>query len=259
MIWRERTAEFRHYANEKMHALKQNRARRQLTMRSILAVLAGYGMLTAGSHAGEIEFVEVVLGCIAVPAALGAVSAGRRFLRLNLPRKLHGDEHNPDPLPFSSPPPMPSWGSLARRPMRQLTSAEIQLSQLLHQLRQQLGSAAAVAETHVRASADDSASALRVIAERLIRVEKTRDTAPASARKDLDERARELSRQLDTGVEGYLQLVAAASRAVADAAVTGAAGSAEVQRMLNDAIDHLDGLASALRDLDGGPNPQGTL
>lgn len=143
--------------------------------------------------------------------------------------------------------------------MQQLASAETQLSQLLYELRQQVGSAATVAESHVRASADDSAKALRAVAERLIRVEKTRDTAPSSARGDLDERAQRLSRQLDAGVDGYLQLVAAASRAVADAAVTGSAGSADIQHTLNDAVDHLEGLASALRDLGGSPNPRDAL
>lgn len=211
MSWRERVAQFRHYADEKVLVLRQRRARRQLTGRVVVAVFAGYGMLRAGSHAGEVEFIEVVLGCIAVPAALGAVSAGRRLIRLHHSHEPPGGGHTSAPPP----PPLPGWRSLARKPMQQLASAETQLSQLLYELRQQVGSAAAVAESHVRASADDSAKALRTVAERLIRVEKTRDTAPSSARRDLDERAQDLSRQLNDGVDGYLQLVAAASRAVA--------------------------------------------
>lgn len=89
MSWRQRVAQFRH-ADETVLVLRQRRARRQLTGRAVVAVLAGYSLLTAGSHAGEVEFIEVVLGCIAVPAALGGVSAGLRVIRLRHPREPHG-------------------------------------------------------------------------------------------------------------------------------------------------------------------------
>jgi hypothetical protein len=57
------------------------------------------------------------------------------------------------------------------------------------------------------------------------------------------EGVRRLRGQLDEGVDGYCVLVAAAGRALA------ASTAMDHRHALNDATDHLAGLASALRDL----------
>lgn len=247
---REYISRTRQYVAQKTRHWHRRRARRQLIFRAILALLAGYGVLTVGSHAGEVEFVEVVLACIVGLAVLGTVSAGRRLFRLDKATV---------PLVAPSPPSLPGRHSLARKPMRELALAETQLDQLLCELRRLVGSAAIGVDNVARASADDSSKALRSGAERLIKVEKARDSAPPSVREELDAHTRLLSCKLDAGVDGYWQLVASASRAVANAGVTGSSGIVEVQRMLDDAVDHLEGLAHALRELDGGPKPQDVL
>ncbi|HKN54453.1 MAG TPA: hypothetical protein VJX66_18270, partial [Amycolatopsis sp.] len=98
-----------------------------------------------------------------------------------------------------------------------------------------------------RQTAEEAAGALRALAGRIQAIERGRNAAPAREQAALDAAVRKLREQLDEGIEGYGELVAAASRAVAAAASSD--GLATSKQALTDATDHLAGLAMALREL----------
>jgi hypothetical protein len=137
---------------------------------------------------------------------------------------------------------MPPKGSAAREPMRSLAEAERALSQVLAQL----SASAAVPDESVaqaRETSTEAATALRAVSAQLVAVELARDHAPPMERGPLVDGVNSLRAQLDEGLEGYRSLVAAAGRVVAASSAPGP------KQELNDATDHLAGLAVALREL----------
>ncbi len=203
-------------------------------------------MVTVGAESA-IEFGEVALGCLTAAVALGAAMAGRQLRELN---------ERPDPVPPAAAEMLPPRRSLARPLIERLRAGEERLDVLLRELRQQVGDGASAVEDQVRPATEDSARLLRRAAVRLVAIEDARDDAPPLARDQLIVEVHRLSHALHAGVEGYWQLTAVAGRAVTDAEVGGPAGLNPVLPQLMDSIDHLEGLAAALREL-GGPGPTG--
>ncbi|SFB46698.1 hypothetical protein SAMN05216266_112224 [Amycolatopsis marina] len=208
-----------------------------LTLLCALALVAGVtGIIGAGVASTPVlagGAGVVVFGTFGVRAGMRL----RTLKRVELPASM------------AAPPPLPPTTSAARQPMERLRESEASLEELLTQLAMPVaGASSAVPEVSVeqaRETAGEAAAALRGLAARLQAVERGRDHAPAAERTALDAAVRTLREQLDDGLTGYGELVAAASRAVA--ASSGGAGSA--RESLTDATDHLAGLAIALREL----------
>ncbi|MCT2585026.1 phage shock envelope stress response protein PspM [Actinophytocola gossypii] len=138
---------------------------------------------------------------------------------------------------------LPPEGSAAREPMRELATVEPALDQVLKPLSGSAGPVPAESVAQAKATAAETAAALRAAATRLVAVEVARDHAPEDEREALAESVRQLRARLDEGVRGYRGLIAAAGRVVA------ATSLAESDRELTAAIEHLAGLAMALREL----------
>ena len=96
-------------------------------------------------------------------------------------------------------------------------------------------------------------SALRDLAHRVAGIDKTLRLAPDASRDSLTSAHRELTAQLEAGVDAYERLVAAAAECVAADRQVAADGGAAAR--LTDAGDVLHGLAAALAELRaaGGP------
>ncbi|MGW0519331.1 phage shock envelope stress response protein PspM [Crossiella sp. NPDC003009] len=220
---------------------RRRRASRSLAFRSTLAALTGGVAFFIGGNPAVLEWSEIGFGSVAVLSAAGAVSAGVKSIRLHR-----------TPLPAAAappPPPLPPSGSMAREPMQRLATAESNLDELLRQLSAPHNGLAPLSlETveYSRATAAEAASAVRAVAQQLRAVELARDSAPALERGHLADEVRRLRNELDEGVDGYCGLVATAGRAVA------ASSTAAPRQALEDATDHLAGLAAALRELAGG-------
>ncbi|MBP2477208.1 hypothetical protein JOF53_006080 [Crossiella equi] len=222
---------------------RRRRANRSLAFRGTLAALSGGLVFFIGGDPG-IEVSEIVTGSVAVLSAAGTVSAGVKSIRLHR-----------TPLPAAAappPPPLPPPGSMAREPMQRLASAEISLAEVLRQLSAPHDGLAPLSiETveYSRYTAAEAASAVRAVAQQLRAVELARDSAPPMERGHLSDEVRRLRNELDEGVDGYCGLVATAGKAVA------ASSSSAPRKAIEDATDHLAGLAAALRELAGGGRP----
>lgn len=174
---------------------------------------------------------------VGVPAAAFAVRDGVKLRGLNrvplpdVPQRLQ----------------LPPGRSMAYAPMQRLATSRESLTELLTQLRsRQAGSLvpeASVADA--RSTAADAEQALFALSGRITAIERARDAAPVGERPALDAAVRNLTRQLEDGVESYGKLLAATGHAVA----ADGAGLQEQQRALTDATDHLAGIAIALREL----------
>lgn len=181
------------------------------------------------------DVAGVGLGGLTVAVAAGTISAAARYRRLRRTPL-------PDPAPIAVELPLSS--SRAHAPMRRLRDAEQSLHIVLRELRAGNG----VPDDSVaasRATANETASALRQVAERLQAVEGTLPHVSASDRELLRAEVNGMAEHLDEGVEGYRGLVAAAGRAVAASALP------EKRELVQDATDHLAGIASGLRELSG--------
>jgi len=188
-----------------------------------------------GADALGLEVVGVGLGGLTAAFAAGTVSALIHYRRLR---------RTPLPDPAPEPVELPPSGSRAREPMRQLRDAEQSLHTVLGQLRAGRGVPdEAVASS--RATADETARALREVAERMRAVEGALPHVAAADRAALESEVDGMAAHLDEGVEGYRGLVAAAGRAVAASALP------EKRELVQDATDHLAGIAQALRELSG--------
>jgi HAMP domain-containing protein len=203
----------------------------------VLALLSVVGVFSLLGVFGTYEGVASVMG-IAVAGVL-AVRTGTKIRELNSARQR---------LELTAPParpPLPAKGSAARRPMERLVEAEDTLRELLRQLDSaSVTSVPTDSVEQARATSAEAAAALRSVSAQLQAVERARDTAPPLDRAPLVEGVRRLRGQLDDGVEGYCALVAAAGRTLA-----ASTASSNPKQVLNEATDHLAGLASALRDL----------
>jgi hypothetical protein len=209
-----------------------------LTFLCALIVVAGVaGAFGAGIAAASMPVLGGGAGVV-VFGTLGVRSGVRlrTLKRTELPAK-------------ATPSPLPSPASAARQPMERLRESEASLDELLTQLSAPVGGApSAVPELSVeqaRLTAREAAAALRGLAARVQAIERGRDHAPPAEQGALDSAVKTLREQLDDGLIGYGELVAAAGRAVA--ASSGGTGSA--RESLTDATDHLAGLAIALREL----------
>ncbi|GDY32840.1 phage shock envelope stress response protein PspM [Gandjariella thermophila] len=201
------------------------------------ALAGGSGLEIAVAHS---PVGAVVLGGFAAGTAVVGARSGARAYRLH---------RTPLPDPPPQPVSLPPRESVAREPMERLAAAESSLEELLRQLSRPIGGVPQVPAESVaqaRATAAEAAAALREAAEQLRAVERAREHAPPLERGPLVEGVRRLRAQLDEGVDGYGSLVAAAGRAVA------ASSQAMPRRALEDATDHLAGLAAALRELSHG-------
>ena len=95
-------------------------------------------------------------------------------------------------------------------------------------------------------TATETANRLRVLAAKVEAVESAVAHTPAARRAGLEDGTRNLLAHIERGVDGYQELVAAAGHLVlADSANPVTDGLVE-------AIDHLAGLAAALRELSRG-------
>jgi hypothetical protein len=137
---------------------------------------------------------------------------------------------------------LPPKGSLAREPMERLASGESTLAELLSQITRG-GSVLPESVEHTRRTGADAALILRRVAAQLHAVERARDHSPPLERGPLADAVRALRAQLDEGVDGYGSLVAAAGRVLA------ASSLGTPNQDLNEATEHLAGLAVALREL----------
>jgi hypothetical protein len=188
-----------------------------------------------GADAFGLEVVGGGLGGLTAAFAVGTVSALVRYRQLR---------STPLPDPAPEPVQLPPSESRAHGPMRQLRDAELSLHTILGQLRAGGG----IPEESVvssRATADETARALRQVAERLRAVEGALPHVAAVDRAALRAEVSGMAAHLDEGVEGYRGLVAAAGKAVAATALP------EKRELVQDATDHLAGVAQALRELSG--------
>jgi hypothetical protein len=212
---------------------RRRRARRATVLRSGIALTAGTVTAVIGSTPG-LELAEVAAGTVTVLAAVRAVAAGVRLVRLH---------RSPLPPPEASPAELPPAGSAAREPMVRLAAAEAGLVELLAVLARPRHGVAVVASEALESTREalaEAAAALRGTAEAICAVERAMAGADRSA---LFAAVAALRRQLDDGVDEVCGLVTAAG------AVVGAAGPAYRPAALADATDRLTGLAEGLREL----------
>lgn len=186
-------------------------------------------------------------------------------------------------LAAQTPPPPPDPAAAAERARATLVAAVERLPagrEVLHEVRRQRtrvalrGTAAAAPSTRLDRAAFALAglaprlpevgapavqeaalaeTALRDLAHRVAGIEKTLRLAPDASRDSLTAAHRGLISQLETGVDAYERLVAAAAECVAADRLAPAGG--ETTSRLTDAGDLLQGLAAALAELKavGGP------
>lgn len=177
-----------------------------------------------------------------VLAVLAAVTSVRSYGRLRQLRK----EQATLPAALPAPAAMPAKSSRSYEPMRRLAGAEASLAELLGQLEHDSlhGSVPAESVADARATGKEAAAALRAVAARMATLETAVQHTSGANRAELLAGVEELRAQLEAGIDGYGELIAAAGRVVA------AGTPAPTHRsVLTEATDHLAGLAAALREL----------
>jgi hypothetical protein len=229
--------------NDPRAKLERKRRRTNAVLTFWLALITIFGTLAVFGFTGVLGTWAAVTGTIgaAVPGLL-AVRSGFKLRELGAARQRL--ELSPPPAPR---PPLPAHISSARVPMEKLHGAEDAMSQLLVQLDSPaLTSMPSESVQHARQTAQDASSAIRAVSAQLQAVERARDTAPPLERAPLVEGVRVLRIQLADGVDRYCALVAAAGRALAASTTF-----QDPRSVLDDATDHMAGLASAMRDVSG--------
>jgi hypothetical protein len=203
---------------------------------------SGIAVILAMTGGAVIAFAFFV-----VLAVLSAVTSARAYGRLRLLRREQAAlPAAATPLPAPVPAALPPKSSRAYEPMRRLSGAEASLASLLGQLEHdsQHGSVPAESVADARATGVEAAGALRAVAARMVALESAVQHTSGSSRAELLGSVEELQRQLEAGIEGYGELIAAAGKVVA------AGTPAPTHRaVLTEATDHLAGLAAALREL----------
>ncbi|USX51661.1 hypothetical protein [Lentzea sp. HUAS12] len=229
--------------NDPVAKLERKRKRTNAVLTFWLIVISMLGTLAVLGFTGVLGTWAAVTGSIgaAVPAVL-AVRSGFKLKELGVARQRLALSPPPRPRP-----PLPAHISSARVPMEKLHSAEDAMAQLLVQLDSPaLTSMPTESVQHARQTAQEAATAIRAVSAQLQAVERARDNAPPLERAPLVEGVRVLRIQLADGVDRYCALVAEAGKALA--ASTQFQNPGEV---LDDATDHMAGLASAMRDVSG--------
>ncbi|MFD4642320.1 hypothetical protein ACFWN2_33775 [Lentzea sp. NPDC058436] len=229
--------------NDPVAKLERKRKRTNAVLTFWLIVISMLGTLAVLGFTGVLGTWAAVTGSIgaAVPAVL-AVRSGFKLKELGVARQRLALSPPPPPRP-----PLPAHISSARVPMEKLHGAEDAMAQLLVQLDSPaLTSMPTESVQHARQAAQEAATAIRAVSAQLQAVERARDTAPHLERASLVEGVRVLRVQLADGVDRYCALVAEAGKALA--ASTQFQNPGEV---LDDATDHMAGLASAMRDVSG--------
>ncbi|TWP50225.1 hypothetical protein FKR81_21175 [Lentzea tibetensis] len=218
---------------------KRERASSALTVWAILITI--FGTLAVFGFTGVLGTAVGVMGTLGA-GVMGvlAIRTGQKMRQLTAARQR---------LELTMPPkrpPLPPHISAARMPMEQLHSAEDTLAELLRQLDSSaLTSMPTSSIQHARATSAEASAAIRALSAQLQGVERARNTAPPLQRAPLVESVRVLRARLADGVDGYCALVAAAGNALA------ASTAQNPRSVLDDATDHLAGLASAMRDVSG--------
>ena len=186
-----------------------------------------------GADAVGLDALGVGLSGLTAVFAAGTLSALVRYRQLR---------RTPLPDPAPEPVELPPSSSRAHEPMRQLRDAELSLHTVLGHLRAG-GSIPEEPVVSSRATADETARALRQVAGRLRAVEGALPHVAAEDRASLQAEVDGMAAHLAEGVEGYRGLVAAAGKAVAATALP------EKRELVRDATEHLAGIAQALREL----------
>jgi hypothetical protein len=231
---------------ERVAGWRDPRARALRRRRRAARVTTAWGGLTA-----VVAGVDVGEFAIAAHPGLGAyVTAGACVLLAGVTTNSGMQAYRlyREPLPPSPPRKLqlPPATSVARAPMERLAVGERSLFDVLGQLTSLQDSLPRNSVDAARGAGEEAAGRLRGLASRVQAVERARAAAPPNERASLDAAVQDLGAHLDAGVQDYGRLVAAAGRAVA-------AGSGNVDRQsghaVTDAIDRLQGLAAALKDL----------
>ncbi len=220
---------------------KRKRTNAVLTFWAILITMLG--TLAVFGFTGVLGTWAAVAGTVgaAVPAVL-AVRSGLKLREIGAARQRLALSPPPPPRP-----PLPAHISAARAPMEKLHAAEDTMAELLKQLDSPtLTSLPTESVQHARQTAQEASSAIRAVCAQLQAVERARDTAPHLERASLVEGVRVLRIQLADGVDRYCALVAAAGQALAASTTF-----QDPRTVLDDATDHMAGLASAMRDVSG--------
>ncbi|GAA2661938.1 MULTISPECIES: hypothetical protein [Actinosynnema] len=218
---------------------RYRRSSRALTVWAI--ILAVFSVLGVLAVVGAVPVAAGVVGALgATGGAVLAVRSGVKMRAIDAERTALA---NTAPPPR---PPLPAKASAARYPMERLAEAEDALAELLVQLdSSRITSVPTESVEQARETGREAASAIRAVSQQLQAVERARDTAPPLQRAPLVEGVRKLRAQLDEGVDGYCGLVGAAGNVLAESA------AADPSAVLDEATDHLAGLASGLRELSG--------
>jgi hypothetical protein len=229
--------------NDPRAKLERKRKRTNAVLTFWLIVISMLGTLAVLGFTGVLGTWAAVTG--AVGAAVPAVLAVRSGFKL---RELKADKVRLELAPPPPPrPPLPAHISSARVPMEKLHAAEDTMTQLLVQLDSPaLTSMPTESVQHARQTAQEASTAIRAVSAQLQAVERARDTAPHLERASLVEGVRVLRAQLADGVDRYCVLVAAAGQALA-----ASTAFQDPREFLDDATDHMAGLASAMRDVSG--------
>ncbi|SMD04365.1 hypothetical protein SAMN05660733_03667 [Lentzea albidocapillata] len=229
--------------NDPRAKLERKRKRTNAVLTFWLIVISMLGTLAVLGFTGVLGTWAAVTG--AIGAAVPTVLAVRSGFKL---RELKADRVRLELAPPPPPrPPLPAHISSARVPMEKLHGAEDTMNQLLVQLDSPaLTSMPAESVQHARQTAQEASAAIRAVSAQLQAVERARDTAPHLERASLVEGVRVLRTQLADGVDRYCALVAAAGQALA-----ASTQFQDPREVLDDATDHMAGLASAMRDVSG--------
>lgn len=201
------------------------------SMWSVIFVVAVISELS-GDHSSASGILGGLVGAALTAVLAGArVVAGRRAVEPARPAPA---------LPAAAARRLPGKNSAAWQPMQRLAGAEIALRDLLRQLGDSVPRN--VVDAAWRTAAE-TADRLRVLAAKIEAVESAVAHAPAGQQAGLADGTRNLLAHLERGLDGYQELIAAAGHLVlADTANPVTDGLVE-------AIDHLAGLAAALREL----------
>jgi len=229
--------------NDPRAKLERKRKRTNAVLTFWLVLITIFGTLAVFGFTGVLGTWAAVGGTIgaSVPALL-SVRSGFKLRELKAARQRL--ELAPPPPPR---PPLPAHASSARVPMEKLHGAEDTLNDVLRQLDSPaLTSLPTESIQHARQTAQEASAAIRAVSAQLQAVERARDTAPHLERASLVEGVRVLRIQLADGVDRYCVLVAAAGQALA-----ASTAFQDPREFLDDATDHMAGLASAMRDVSG--------
>ena len=217
---------------------KKRRARRRARIFGTASGMGGVGTATLVAASAP-DWTVVATGdttaALVVPAAL----AFRTFRRLDAVAL-------PPPAPARRA--LPPSGSVARSPMARLASDEQSLAQLLTVLARSRTVAADDLE-EIASAARDAAGALEAVAVDVVALEAAaRDSAAAQAH--LGPAVAAAGKRLDTGVDQFEELVAAAARLAAAPDGTRSMDLLDRQRAeLISASDRLEGWAQSWREI----------